>query len=289
MSTQTMKKIGVIGAGTMGRCISIDLVLHNLEVVLVDLSQEVLKDAEAEINKNARFLPLVNKDLPVLEQEKLNNSICYTTELSMVKDCDFIIENITEDLDKKASLYKALDACCPPHVCFGVNTSCISITEVGAVTKRPQNFVGMHFMNPSYLKPCIEVIRGFHTTDETLATAQALLDILNKEAVVVNDLPGFVTNRISHLFMNEAAFVVQDQVADPKQVDDIFKKCYGHTMGPLETADLIGLDTVAHSLDVLYNSYQDSKYRCCPLLKKMVAAGYVGRKSGKGFYEYGKK
>ncbi|MBV9791144.1 MAG: 3-hydroxyacyl-CoA dehydrogenase family protein [Chloroflexi bacterium] len=141
-------------------------------------------------------------------------------------------------------------------------------------------------MNPVYLKTSIEMIRGFYTSEETIAAATAFLAQLNKDAILVNDYPGFVANRISHLYMNEAAFVVQDQVANPKEVDDIFKKCYGHTMGPLETADLIGLDTVVHSLDVLYQSYQDSKFRCCPLLRKMVHAGLLGVKSGKGFYDY---
>ncbi len=141
-------------------------------------------------------------------------------------------------------------------------------------------------MNPVYMKPSIEVIRGYLTSDETVEKAQSFLKQLDKDAIVVNDQTGFVSNRISHLFMNESAWVVMDGVATPKQVDDIFKKCFGHTMGPLETADLIGLDTVLHSLNVLYEEYQDPKFRCCPLLKKMVDAGECGRKSGKGFYAY---
>jgi 3-hydroxybutyryl-CoA dehydrogenase len=183
-------------------------------------------------------------------------------------------------------VYRALDALCPPEVCFGVNTSCISITRVAGFTQRPDRVIGMHFMNPVYLKTSIEIIRGYHTSEQTIQAARNLLRQLGKDAILVNDYPGFVSNRISHLFMNEAAFVVQDQVATPHEVDAIFKKCYGHTMGPLETADLIGLDTVVHSLDVLYESYQDSKFRCCPLLRKMVHAGLLGVKSGKGFYEY---
>jgi 3-hydroxybutyryl-CoA dehydrogenase len=141
-------------------------------------------------------------------------------------------------------------------------------------------------MNPVFLKSTVEVIRGFHTSEVTLSMLDTLLKQMGKESIVVNDYPGFVSNRISHLFMNEAIYVVQDQVALPEQVDSIFKKCYGHAMGPLETADLIGLDTVMHSIDVLYDSYHDSKFRCCPLLKKMVQAGHLGKKSGKGFYKY---
>jgi 3-hydroxybutyryl-CoA dehydrogenase len=167
-----------------------------------------------------------------------------------------------------------------------VNTSCISITKIGAITKRPDRVVGTHFMNPVPMMKAVEVIKGFYTSEKTIQRTKDLLTSLNKEGIVVNDFPGFVSNRISHLMMNEAAFIVQDQVADIKTVDEIFKKCYSHKMGPLETADLIGIDTVVESLQVLYDSYQDPKFRCCPLLKKMVDAGLLGRKSGRGFYEY---
>jgi 3-hydroxybutyryl-CoA dehydrogenase len=173
-----------------------------------------------------------------------------------------------------------------PEVCFGANTSCISITQIGSATRRSAQVIGIHLMNPVHLKPTVEVIRGFHTSEGTLNTLLQLFTVLHKEAVVVDDLPGFVSNRISHLFMNEAAFVLQDNVATAEQIDMIFKQCFGHKMGPLETADLIGLDTVARSLDVLYESFQDPKYRCCPLLRKLVHAGHLGRKTGKGFHAY---
>jgi len=174
----------------------------------------------------------------------------------------------------------------PANVCFGANTSCISITRIGAATKRPASVVGIHLMNPVHLMPTVEVIRGFHTSERAVEALLRLLSVLGKEAIVVEDMPGFVSNRISHLFMNEAAFVLQDHVASAGQIDMIFKKCFGHKMGPLETADLIGLDTVMRSLDVLYESFQDPKYRCCPLLRKLVHAGHLGRKSGRGFHVY---
>jgi 3-hydroxybutyryl-CoA dehydrogenase len=158
---------------------------------------------------------------------------------------------------------------------------------VGSVTDRPDKVIGVHFMNPAYLIDGIEVMRGFHTSDETVEKTLSLLDHLEKKTTIVGDLPGFVSNRISHVFMNEAAFVVQDQLAEPKDVDEIFRNCFGHSMGPLETADLIGLDTVVNSLRVLYEGYQDPKFRCCPLMQKMVEAGQLGRKTGRGFYNYG--
>src|SRR6185436_18337484 len=168
----------------------------------------------------------------------------------------------------------------------GANTSCISITQIASVTRRPANIVGIHLMNPVHLKPTVEVIRGFHTSEGAMDTLLQLFSRLNKQAIVVEDLPGFVSNRISHLFMNEAAFVLQDNVASAEQIDLIFKKCFGHKMGPLETADLIGLDTVMLSLDVLHESFRDPKFRCCPLLRKLVHAGHLGRKTGRGFHAY---
>jgi 3-hydroxybutyryl-CoA dehydrogenase len=209
-----------------------------------------------------------------------------TTDLAEVASCDFIIENVTEDWKIKRPVYEQLERVVPPEVCFGANTSCISITQIAGATRRPANVVGIHLMNPVHLKPTVEVIRGHHTSDRTVDTLLQLFSLLGKEAIIVQDLPGFVSNRISHLFMNEAAFVLQDNVASAEKVDMIFRKCFGHKMGPLETADLIGLDTVVRSLDVLYESFQDPKYRCCPLLRKLVHAGHLGRKTGRGFHVY---
>lgn len=279
-------RIGIIGAGTMGTGLAVDVVLRGMSAVLVDTSAEALERCRTEVFKTVRFAPLMNKALPRVAAKDVTERTRFVSDIAEVGDCDFIVENVTEDLRVKAAVYRELDQVCPPEVCFGVNTSCISITEIAGYTGRPDRVIGMHFMNPVYLKTSIEMIRGYHTSEQTIAAATAFLAQLNKDAILVNDYPGFVANRISHLYMNEAAFVVQDQVASPKEVDDIFKKCYGHTMGPLETADLIGLDTVVHSLDVLYESYQDSKFRCCPLLRKMVHAGLLGVKSGKGFYDY---
>ncbi|GGA37471.1 3-hydroxybutyryl-CoA dehydrogenase [Kroppenstedtia guangzhouensis] len=282
------QKIGIVGAGTMGTGMAVDLVLHGLETVLVDVTEEQLQKAEAEILQTVRFAPLLNKKYPKMSMEKVQALLHKTTHLEDLADCDYIVENVPENWLIKEPIYLRLDEVCKEETVFGVNTSCISITKVGSATKRPDKVIGMHFMNPVYMKPSVEVIRGHITSEDTVAKAEAFLAQLDKEAIIVNDQTGFVSNRISHLFMNEAAWVVMDGVATPKQVDDIFKKCFSHKMGPLETADLIGLDTVLDSLKVLYEEYQDPKFRCCPLLKKMVDAGECGQKSGKGFYTYSK-
>lgn len=279
-------RIGVIGAGNIGVGVVTDLVLHGIVTVVVDLSDEILQRAQAEVLNNVRCVPLLSKTLPRIAREEALQRVVLTTNLHDVASCDFIIENVTEDWAVKRPLYQALDQVAPPEVCFGANTSCISITQIASVTGRPARVVGLHLMNPVHLMPTVEVIRGFHTSDETLDTLLRLFAVLHKEAIVVEDMPGFVSNRISHLFMNEAAFVLQDNVATAEKIDLIFKKCFGHKMGPLETADLIGLDTVMRSLDVLYESFQDPKYRCCPLLRKLVHAGHLGRKTGRGFHVY---
>jgi 3-hydroxybutyryl-CoA dehydrogenase len=254
--------------------------------VVIDLSEDILRHARNEILKNIRFAPLLSKTLPKVTREEAVQRMTFATDLGAIAPCDFVIENVTENWDIKKQVYERLDKMIRPDVCIGANTSCISITQIGSVTGRPAKVVGIHLMNPVHLKPTVEVIRGFHTSDEAIDTLLQLLSSLGKEAIVVEDMPGFVSNRISHLFMNEAAFVLQDQVANAEKIDLIFKKCFGHRMGPLETADLIGLDTVVRSLDVLYESFHDSKYRCCPLLRKLVHAGHLGRKSGQGFYVY---
>lgn len=280
------KIVGIIGAGTMGIDVAIDLLLHGIDVVLVEINKERLDSAENRIKEGIRFAPMYNKALPRIRYEQIRDKIVYTDQIERVNQCDFIIENVTEDLEIKKNVYKQLDSVCKENAFFGVNTSCISITTIAGNISRAKNIIGIHFMNPVYLKSTVEVIRGLHTSEECIEQTLDFLSQLCKTAIVVNDYPGFVANRISHLYMNEAAYILQDGVATAQQVDDIFKKCYGHKMGPLETADLIGLDTVVHSLKILYESYQDSKFRCCPLLMKMVHGGLLGRKTGRGFYSY---
>lgn len=278
--------IGVIGAGVMGQGVAQSFAEKGYEVILVDTNDELLKKAIVSIEKNIKLNNFFNKQSLSIKPNEVIENITLTKDYSLFKDVDFIIENVTEDWRIKKNVYESLNNIQKKSCITLVNTSCISITKIGAITKDSSKVIGVHFMNPVPLKTTVEVIKGYHTSDETIQKVKALLGDVGKECIVVNDYPGFVSNRISHLFMNEAAFVVQDQIASPKEVDDIFKKCYSHKMGPLETADLIGLDTVVNSLNVLYESYQDPKFRCCPLLKKMVEAGFTGRKSGKGFYNY---
>ena len=278
--------IGVVGAGNIGTGVVTDLVLHGLHAVVVDISDAALRKAKTEVLKNIRFAPMFSKTLPRVSPAEAVQRMTFTRELKELAGCEMIIENVPEKWEIKRPIYEQLDALMPPGVCFGANTSCLSITRIAAATNRPAQVIGLHVMNPVHLKPTVEVIRGFHTSDRTVEQLQALFDQLHKQAIIVGDLPGFVSNRISHVFMNEAAFVLLDQVSTAEKIDQIFKQCFGHKMGPLETADLIGLDTVANSLDVLYESFHDPKFRCCPLLRKLVEAGHLGRKTGRGFHTY---
>jgi 3-hydroxybutyryl-CoA dehydrogenase len=298
-----VETIGVIGAGVMGAGVAQDLAQHGRQVILIDVDDARLARARQEIRANLRMQGLFRHPQPAQRppqpqaqaprptaagesSAQVLARIVFTTEYERLAAAEFVVENVIEKWPVKERVYKLLDAHCPPTCVLAANTSAISITRIGSATRRPDRVVGMHFMNPVPLKSMVEVIRGFHTSEATLARAQELLALLGKEGIVVNDMPGFVTNRVLMLTINEAIFVVQDQVATHEDVDRIFKTCFGHKMGPLETGDLIGLDTILFSLEVLYESYNDDKFRPCPLLRKMVDAGLHGRKSGRGFYSY---
>jgi 3-hydroxybutyryl-CoA dehydrogenase len=275
-----------VGAGVMGIGVAQNLAQTHHRVVLVDICDEILEKAAAEITKNVRLGRMFSKSDAGHSPEDVLSHITFTTDYGALNDVHFVVENVTEKWPIKEKIYPVLDEICPQSTPFAANTSCISITRIGSVTGRPDRIIGMHFMNPVPLKSTVEVIRGYHTSEETIATAKSFLAGMGKDCIVVNDSPGFVSNRVLMLTINEAIFLLQDQVASARDVDQIFKTCFGHKMGPLETADLIGLDTILYSIDVLYESFNDSKYRPCPLLKKMVDAGLHGRKSGQGFYQY---
>jgi 3-hydroxybutyryl-CoA dehydrogenase len=278
--------IGVVGTGNIGSGLLTDLLLHGLRAVGVDVSPAALDRTRAAVLRDVRAAPLLSAALPAVSAAGAMGRLTLTTDFDALADCDFVIENVTEDWNVKRRVYERLDRIAPDTTCFGANTSCIPIARIAGATSRPDRVVGVHFMNPVPLMPTVEVIPGRDTTVETLARLDGLLESLDKRGIRVRDVPGFVSNRISHVFMNEAASALQDGVASAASIDAIFKQCFGHKMGPLETADLIGLDTVARSLDVLYESYKDEKYRCCPLLRALVGAGHLGRKTGCGFHSY---
>ncbi|GAB3033597.1 3-hydroxyacyl-CoA dehydrogenase family protein [Oleiagrimonas citrea] len=278
--------IGVVGAGVMGRGLAQDLAQHGHKVHLIDIGKEILDDAMRSIRQNLRAQFLMGKKADGKSVDEILSAINPSTDLAVLEDADFVIENVTENFDIKKSIYLEIDKICRPDTVFAANTSAVSITRIGSQTERPDRVLGMHFMNPVPMKKTVEVIRGYHTSDDTIGTANKLLSQFGKESVVVSDSPGFVSNRVLMLTVNEAAFLVHDRVAPPSDIDKIFIECFGHKMGPLATADLIGLDTILYSIEVLYESFNDDKYRPCPLLKKMVDAGLHGRKNGKGFFEY---
>lgn len=281
------KKVGVIGAGVMGTGVAQNLAQRGIRAVLVDVSDGVLAKARETVFNALRMAVMFRRDdAPAIDPEQALTLIEFTTDYSRLADVDFVVENVVEKLAIKSEIYPKLDAICPPDCIFAVNTSAISITKLAGLTRRPDRVLGMHFMNPVPMKNTVEVIRGHHTSEATLTRGKAFLAQLGKEAVVVNDMPGFVSNRVLMLTVNEAICLVHDQVAPAADVDKIFRSCFGHKMGPLETADLIGLDTILYSLDELYAAYGDPKFRRCPLLQKMVDAGLHGRKSGEGFYKY---
>ena len=278
--------VGVVGAGVMGIGVSQNLAQTGYQVILVDISEAILESAEQEIKKNIRFQTLFNKEKKVGSPDDILKKITFSTNYKLLDSADFVVENVTEKWDIKKEVYAQLDAICPERTVFAANTSAIPITRIASATKRAQNVIGMHFMNPVPMKSMVEVIRGYHTSDSTIEIAKSFLAQMGKECIIVNDSPGFVSNRVLMLTINEAIFLLQERVASASDVDKIFKTCFGHKMGPLETADLIGLDTILLSIEVLYESFKDSKYRPCPLLKQMVEAGLYGQKSKQGFYVY---
>ncbi|MGV9249501.1 3-hydroxyacyl-CoA dehydrogenase family protein [Streptomyces sp. NPDC003710] len=280
-----VRTVGVIGAGVMGRGVTVALRQAGYRVILVDRTEEVLERTRAQLRDDVRLYAMLAPKSSVTFEELAAETV-FTTELEALAEADLVVENATERWSVKQPIYERLAKICRPDVVVAVNTSAISITRLGALTGRPENVIGMHFMNPVPLKPTVEVIRAFHTSASTVDTAREFLSSMGKKSIVVNDSPGFVTNRVMMLTVNEAAYLVHEGVASAADTDRLFVECFGHTMGPLETADLIGLDTVLLSIEVLYDEFKDSKYRPCPLLTKLVDAGLHGRKSGQGFFSY---
>lgn len=282
MNVQTFM---VVGAGQMGSGIAQVAAQAGLQVILHDIKQEFVDRGLQAITKNLSRSVEKGK---ISEEEKRSvlSRIRLSTDLANGKEADIVVEAVTENMAVKTEIFKKLDEVCPAHVVLASNTSSLPITEIAAVTKRPEKVIGMHFMNPVPVMKLVEIIRGLQTSDEVYQLVEDLSRQLGKVPVSVNDFPGFISNRVLMPMINEAIYCVYEGVATPEAVDEIMKLGMNHPMGPLTLADFIGLDTCLYIMEVLHEGFGDSKYRPCPLLRKYVKAGWLGKKSGRGFYVY---
>jgi len=280
-----IKTVGVIGAGTMGNGIAQVFAQSGFQVVVQDIAERALERARASIDKSlAKFVE--KGKIGTADREAALGRLAFTTELGKLAEVDYIVEAAVEHLDTKRALFADLDRMTRPGVMLTSNTSSISITALAAATKRPELVLGMHFMNPVALMTLVELVRGQATSADAMATATELCAKLGKTPVEAADYPGFIANRILLPMINEAVFAVMEGVGTPEAIDTVMKLGMNHPMGPLTLADFIGLDVCLAILEVLHDGLGDPKYRPCPLLRRMVAAGHLGRKSGKGFYKY---
>ncbi len=285
MKVEDIKTVAVLGAGTMGNGIAHVFARAGYNVILRDVEEKYLQRGMETIEKNLDR-EVKKAKLAEAEKPRVLARLKPTTDFAAIAAADFVVEAVPEKLEIKRSVLSEADRLLRPEVIIASNTSSISMTSLAAMTKRPDKFVGMHFMNPVPVMALVEVIRALQTSDDSFATTMELSKKLGKTPVAVNDAPGFVSNRVLMPLINEAAYTVMEGVATPEAVDAVMKLGMNHPMGPLELADFIGLDVCVDILNVLLEGLGDPKYRACPLLKKYVAAGWLGRKSGRGFYTY---
>lgn len=280
-----IQQVMVIGAGQMGAGIAQVFAQAGLNVKLNDMSQDALDQGVSGVEK--RFSRAVDKGRMTEEEKRAAVELLTgTTDLKDASDCDLVIEAVVENMDVKVSVFQQLDEITPSHAILATNTSSLPITEIAAATKRPTQVIGMHFMNPVPVMKLVEIIRAIQTSDETYQAIEDMTKRLEKTPVEVEDFPGFVSNRILMPMINEAIYTVHEGVASPEDVDAVMKLGMNHPMGPLTLADFIGLDTCLYIMEVLHDGFGDSKYRPCPLLRKYVKAGWLGKKAGRGFYTY---
>jgi 3-hydroxybutyryl-CoA dehydrogenase len=280
-----VRKLGIVGAGQMGSGIAQVAAQAGIDVCLLDAQPELAARGRAGIEKqlNAR----VSKGkLGADERDALLERIRVGTDHTLLADADFVVESATEDIELKQALFAKLDKVLPPHAVLATNTSAISITKLAAATHRPEHVIGMHFMNPAPVMRLVEIIRGLQTSDETVAATRELAGRMGKDVIGATDMPGFIVNRMLIPFLNEACFALQENLSTPEDIDRGAKLGLNHPMGPLELADLIGLDTVLYMAEVLHREFGDDKYRPPTILRNHVAAGWLGRKTGRGFYKY---
>ena len=277
--------IGVVGSGTMGNGIAQVAARAGYEVIMRDVQDEFLERGMNAIDKSLQR-DVDKERLTGDEKAEISRRITTTTDLESLSKASFVVEAVTENFEVKSSVFKELDRITPPEAILASNTSSISITKLAAVTGRPDKVIGMHFMNPVPVMKLVEVIRGIATSDETYEKVRELTEKLGKTALDCNDSPGFVSNRVLMPMINEAIYTLYEGVATRESIDGIMKLGMNHPMGPLQLADFIGLDVCLAILNVLYEGFGDPKYRACPLLKRYVDAGWLGKKSGRGFYEY---